>query len=63
MKTIKTWDEIPMFTAFGQTFYKGFGGWQFFKENAKNNNNIDGFKFKKDAINWARKNKKGSKCK
>lgn len=58
MKTNITYDGIPHFEAFGQDFYLGFGGWQMFRENAINNNNIEGFRFKKDAISYARKNKR-----
>lgn len=57
MKTTLTHDGIKHFVAFGQDFYFGFGGWQMFKSNATQNNNIEGFKFKKDAIAYARKNK------
>lgn len=57
MKTKIDTDGTKYFFAFGQVFFFGFGGWQMFKNNATQNNNIEGFKFKKDAINYARKNK------
>ena len=57
MKTLIDTDGTKHFFAFGQVFFFGFGGWQMFPENAKFNNNIEGFKTKKDAINYARKNK------
>ena len=55
MKTKIDTDGVKHFTAFGKDFYYGFGAWHTFKHNALVNMNLEGFKFKKDAIAWARK--------
>lgn len=57
MKTIgdKKVNGNARFTAFGQTFYYGFGEWHCFYHNAVELQNELGFRFKKDAINYARR--------
>lgn len=62
MKTVgdKKINGDAKFCAFGQYFYYGFGEWHTFHHNATHLQNGLGFKFKKDAINYARKNHKRS---